>query len=131
MPFRVLNLLNQDFYYAQFWSFLEKKYLCPRILYFSKMDITLSNKQIQQIADKAAQKTAKLVLRHLKAGQKTEPLLVSVKEAARILGVSVDHMRKLKDEYPYIRRGDNQQGHIFFIRESLMASLPTSNINNK
>lgn len=89
------------------------------------MEVILSNKQIQQIADKAAEKTAKLVLSHMKAEPKTEPLLVSVKEAARILGVSVNHMRSIKDEYPHIRRGKTNQGHIYFIRESLTAAVPT------
>lgn len=83
-------------------------------------DFKLCEKQIQQIADK----TAKIVLRGLKAEPKSEPVLVNVKEAARILGVSVDHMRKIKDEYPHIRRGTNQQGHIFFIRESLTKAIP-------
>lgn len=97
------------------------------------MEVILSNKQIQQIADKAAEKTAKLVLSRMKAEPKTEPILVSVKEAARILGISVDHMRKLKDDYPYIRRGNKQQGHLFFIREALTAALPKTETlsNNK
>ena len=86
----------------------------------------LSDKQIQQIA----KKTAKLVVRDLKSVPEQSPVYVSVKEAARILGVSVDHMRKIKDEYQYIRRGDSQQGHIFFIRESLVAALPTIQTDN-
>lgn len=89
------------------------------------MEAILSKKQIQQIADMAAEKTAKLVLRRMKAEQKAEPLLVSLKDAARILGVSVNHMRSIKDEYPHIRRGKTKQGHIYFIRESLMATVPT------
>ena len=86
----------------------------------------LSDKQIQQIA----KKTAKLVVRDLKSVPEQNPVYVSVKEAARILGVSVDHMRKIKDEYKYIRRGGNQQGHIFFLRESLMEVLPSTQTDN-
>ena len=86
----------------------------------------LSDKQIQQIA----KKTAKLVVRDLKSVPEQNPVYVSVKEAARILGVSVDHMRKIKDEYKYIRRGENQQGHIFFLRESLMEVLPSTQTDN-
>ena len=87
----------------------------------------INDKQIQEIADK----TAAIVLHNLKGEPGGDPIYVSVKEAARIIGVSVSHMYKIRNEYPHIRRGNNQQGHIFFIRESLMASLPTSNINNK
>ena len=97
------------------------------------MEAILSKKQIQQIADMAAEKTAKLVLRRMKAEQKAEPLLVSLKDAARILGVSVKHMRSSKDEYPHIRRGKTKQGHIYFIRESLEDSLQIlqAKTNNK
>lgn len=97
------------------------------------MEVILSKKQIQQIADMAAEKTAKLVLRRMKAEQKAEPLLVSLKDAARILGVSVNHMRSIKDEYPHIRRGKTKQGHIYFIRESLEDSLQIlqAKTNNK
>lgn len=86
----------------------------------------LSDKQIEQIANK----TAKLVVRDLKSPPEQSPLLVSVKDAAKILGISVYHMRKIKDEYQYIRRGDSQQGHIFFIRESLVAALPMIQTDN-
>lgn len=97
------------------------------------MEAILSKKQIQQIADMAAEKTAKLVLRRMKAEQKAEPLLVSLKDAARILGVSVNHMRSIKDEYPHIRRGKTKRGHIYFIRESLEDSLQIlqAKTNNK
>ena len=69
-------------------------------------------------------------IQHLKSMPEQNPVYVSVKEAARILGVSVDHMRKIKDEYKYIRRGENQQGHIFFLRESLMEVLPSTQTDN-
>lgn len=117
----LLNLLNQEIVFVEFGTSLEKKYFCRKIFYLVNMgDFELSGKQIQQIADK----TAKLVVRHLKSSSEPAPVLVGVKEAARILGISVDHMRKIKDEYQYIRRGKSQQGHIFFIRESLTAVLP-------
>ena len=85
------------------------------------MDITLNSKQIHQIADK----TAKIVLRHLKPAESDcGSKLVNVREAARILGISETHMRSIKEDYPYIRRGKNQQGHIYFSRDALLASLP-------
>ena len=122
-----MNLLNQDFVFAQFGTFLEKKYFCLQKVFNLIMEkFELSDKQIEQIANK----TAKLVVRDLKSPPEQSPLLVSVKDAAKILGISVYHMRKIKDEYQYIRRGDSQQGHIFFIRESLVAALPTIQTDN-
>lgn len=83
-------------------------------------EVILNNKQIQEIADR----TAEIVLNRLKDEPGNDPVYVNVKEAARIIGVSVSHMYKIKDEYPHVRRGDKQQGHIFFIRESLTTALP-------
>lgn len=83
-------------------------------------EIIINDKQIQEIADR----TAAIVLHRLKDEPNDAPVYVSVKEAARIIGVSVSHMYKIKDEYPHVRRGDKQQGHIFFIRESLTTALP-------
>jgi len=89
-------------------------------------EFILNNKQIQQIADK----TAKLILRRLENAKESEPVLVNVRDAARILGVSVNHMRSIKDEYPHIRRGENKQGHIYFLREALNVSLSSAQISN-
>lgn len=84
------------------------------------MEITLSTKQIHQIADK----TAKIILRQLKnAEPEDNSRLVNVREAARLLGISETHMRSIKEEYPYIRRGKNQLGKIYFVRDALLASL--------
>ena len=80
--------------------------------------VILSNKQIKQIA----KVTADIVLRHLHEGSKPAPVYVNVKEAARIIGVSLSHMYKIRDEYSYIRRGNSEQGRIYFLRESLMSS---------
>ena len=87
--------------------------------------IELSTKQIQEIASK----TAKLVVRDLKSLPDQNSVLVNVKEAAKILGISVDHMRKIKDEDQYIRRGNSKQGHIFFVKESLTTALPLDKRN--
>ena len=80
--------------------------------------VILSSKQVKQIAEM----TADIVLRHLHEGSEPAPVYVNVKEAARIIGVSLSHMYKIKDEYSYIRRGDSEQGHIYFLRESLVSA---------
>ena len=82
--------------------------------------LILSNNQIEQIAGR----TAEIVLNRLRTGSKPESIYVSVKEAARIIGVSVSHMYKIRDEFPHVRRGENEKGHIYFIREALITSLP-------
>ena len=88
-------------------------------------EVIISDKQIEQIASR----TATILYGRLKNDLENQKELVSVKEAARILGVTTTHMRNIKDDYAYIRRGNNQKGNIFFIRESLTA-VPEKKIND-
>ena len=88
-------------------------------------EVMISDKQIEQIASR----TATILYGRLKNDLENQKELVNVKEAARILGVTTTHMRNIKDDYAYIRRGKNQKGKIFFIRESLTA-VPEKNIND-
>ena len=80
------------------------------------MDIFLSEKQMDQIAAK----TANIILRKMKEDKEPPTEMVSVKEAARILNISENHMRRIKDHFPHIKNGNNSQGHILFVREALL-----------
>lgn len=80
-------------------------------------EVIINDRQIQLIADR----TAEVILRRLKP--EPDPVYVSVKEAARLMGVSVSHMYKIKDEFSYIRRGEDHNGHIYFLREGLITAL--------
>lgn len=53
-------------------------------------------------------------------GDRHQAEYCTVKEAADILGISADHMRKIKDRYPYIKNGSKQQGHILFKKSELL-----------
>lgn len=89
-------------------------------------EMTLSDKTVEQIANR----TANILFVRLKSEADAQKELVSVKEAAQILGISVNHMRSIKDDYKYIRRGGKYSGNIFFVRESLMAA-PERQKHNK
>lgn len=80
------------------------------------MDIFLSDKQMEQIAAK----TANIILRKMKEDKEPPTEMVSVKEAARILNISENHMRRIKNQFPHIKNGEKQQGHILFLRDSLL-----------
>lgn len=80
------------------------------------MDIFLSDKQMEQIATK----TANILLRKMKEDKEPPTEMVSVKEAARILNISENHMRRIKNQFPHIKNGENQQGHILFLRDALL-----------
>ena len=47
---------------------------------------------------------------------------ISTREAAAILHVSTDMMRKLKDKFPHIKAGENGQGKLLFLKRSLILS---------
>ena len=80
------------------------------------MDIFLSEKQMEQIAAK----TARIILRKIKEDNEPPTEMVTVKEAARILNISESHMRRIKDQFPHIKGGNNAQGHLLFVREALL-----------
>ena len=80
------------------------------------MEIQISEKQMEKIASK----TARILLRKLKEDNEPPSEYCDVKEAARILGITQNSMRRLKDKFPYIKNGTNQQGRILFLRDALI-----------
>lgn len=79
--------------------------------------ITLSNKELQKICIEAA----KIAISEVNREEKEKrPEMVGVKEAARILGISENHMRKIKNNFPHIKNGGHQQGRILFYRDRLI-----------
>ena len=75
--------------------------------------------------DAIAYKAAKIVVSELKKCEEKkceEPQLemVPVSVAAKILGISEDHMRRIKDKFPHIKNGNNKQGRLLFVRDALL-----------
>lgn len=81
------------------------------------MDIFLSEKQMDAIANK----TAKILFRKLREDEEPPSEMVSVKEAAHILGITQNHMRRIKNKFPHIKNGPNDQGRLLFKRDALLA----------
>ncbi len=64
---------------------------------------------------------AEQVVKKLKSvGNLQETEYVDSYEAARILGVSPNYLRQVKDRYPHIKAGNKKQGRIMFKRDALM-----------
>ncbi len=80
------------------------------------MDIQLSEKQMDLIAIK----TAKIILRKMKEDEEPPREMVRSKEAARILGISEKHLRRIKERFPHIKNGNNNQGHLLFVKDALL-----------
>lgn len=72
---------------------------------------------------KVAEMTAKIVVKELRGELPgSDEDLVDSKEAARILGITPNYLRIIKDRFPHVKIGGNQQGRILFLRRELIAS---------
>ena len=58
--------------------------------------------------------------------EKPHPQLISCKEAAALIGVSEDYVRKIKDRLPHVKQGSNDQGRLLFVKEGLMEAYLNS-----
>ena len=58
--------------------------------------------------------------------EKPQPELISSKEAAALIGVSEDYVRKIKDRLPHVKQGNNNQSRLLFVKEGLMEAYLNS-----
>lgn len=70
--------------------------------------------------DAIARKSAKYVLTGLKKKNSTEKEMVTTAEAAKILGISQNYLRVIKDNFRYIKGGGTKCGRILFEKDSLI-----------
>lgn len=71
---------------------------------------------------------AKEVVKEMRRTEKEQPQqeLISCKDAAALIGVSEDYVRKIKDRLPHVKQGSNNQGRLLFIKEGLMEAYLNS-----
>ena len=87
------------------------------------MNIELTEKQMDAIAVKTARKVINLLNRDEQPKLDKKKKYVDINKAADILGYSVYHLRRIKDQFPHIKRGDNQQGRLLFEEDALYESF--------
>lgn len=75
-----------------------------------------------QFLDDVARKVAHMVWKSIKKDMEKEPEMVTTEEAAKILGISANHLRRIKDRFPHVKAGENVQGKLLFKRDSLLES---------
>ena len=73
-----------------------------------------------QFLDDMSRKVAFLVEKRLSEKLSSTPEMATTEEAARILNISPDRLRHIKDRFPHIKSGDKQQGRLLFVRSSLV-----------
>lgn len=78
-----------------------------------------------QFVDDVARKVAYLVQKNMAKELAKEPEMVSTDEAAAILGITPDWLRRIKDRFPHIKAGDQKQGKLLFVRDALLKEYAT------
>ena len=92
-----------------------------RMMHFDDRSVTYD-----RFLNDLASKVAYLVYNRIKKDMEKEPEMVSTAEAAAILKISQDRMRRIKDRFPHIKQGDGKQGKLLFVRNSLLESYQQS-----
>lgn len=83
------------------------------------MEQYLSDKQIRKIAERTTNMVVERMMLILGAKQEQSSDIISVKDAARMLGISEGTMRRNKDQFPHIKLGNSNQSRVMFYREAL------------
>jgi len=84
--------------------------------------------EMEKLAEKIAQRAANIMLEKLTGKYKVEipgvdnDEYVDSKEAARMLGLTPNYLRTMKDKFPHVKVGDNRQGRILFKRSELLTN---------
>ena len=82
------------------------------------MEVTLSSRQMDELAYKTAVVLAKLLKK-----QDEKPDLVPTNEAAALLGITPESLRQIVHHdpyrYPHIKRGNSKQAKLMFDRKAL------------
>ena len=79
----------------------------------------ISDNQIKKIAEKTSEIVISRIMVLLDAKKEQSPEIISVKEAAKMLGVCEGTMRRNKDQFPHIKLGESNQSRLMFYREAL------------
>ena len=82
------------------------------------MEITLSSRQMSELIHGVAVVVVEKLKKELAKEQLPE--MVTTAEAAKILGISAGRMRQIADKYPHVKRGENKQGQLLFMRNALL-----------
>lgn len=80
----------------------------------------MNKKELEILADLIVDRLADRILEKLGPPSKEEvPDMVDSTEAAKILHISRKYLLQIKDQFNYVKVGNNKQSRIFFPREEL------------
>lgn len=82
----------------------------------------LSRIEYRRLVEDVAEAVLAKVLPFVKKPKKPEEQCtwVSAKEAAQIIGITEDHLLRLKDNFTYVKVGNSRNGRVKFRKETLV-----------
>lgn len=90
--------------------------------------IAMKKEELEKLVEKIAQRTANIVMEQLKGKSQVQipgidpDEYVDSKEAARMLGLTPNYLRTMKEKFPHIKVGENNQGRVLFKKSALLNS---------
>ncbi len=109
---QVIKLLIYDFFCRDKGYLIKNIFLCTQNLKIYSMKKEELNVLATLVAEQVVEKLKSVTL--------ADTEYVDTEEAARILGVSANYLRQVKDRYPHVKAGDQKQGRIMFRRDALL-----------
>ena len=79
----------------------------------------MTQKERRELVREIASAVVRMLDNKKKTGTEPDEWLTS-KEAAKLLGISVSHLWRIKDRFPHTKQGDYQAGHLRFLKSGLM-----------
>lgn len=82
----------------------------------------LSRTEYRRLVEDVAEAVLAKVIPFVKKPKKPEEQCtwVSTKEAAQIIGITEDHLLRLKDNFTYVKVGNSRNGRVKFRKETLV-----------
>lgn len=91
----------------------------------------LTNYEKEALALDIASLVVKMLKKTQNESNSDEEQWISTKEAAKILGISEMHMRRIKDSFPHVKKGNKQQGPLLFLKKGLVKNYLDSTLPDK
>ena len=86
------------------------------------MEIELSPQSINRLADALAPRVAVIIMQKMKKNP-TQEEWIGTNDAAQILGIKPNTLRKNVQKYTHIKGGECQQGKLLFLRSDLISNF--------
>ena len=85
----------------------------------------MTKKEMEKLTEMVAEKTADILLERLNGYGASKPEndeYVDSREAARILDVTPNYLRSIKDKFPHKKVGNHSQGRVMFLKAALLTN---------